>query len=1184
MTEEYKLTSLVNDDKTEIKYVYHLSDIHIRNIKRHEEYLEVFEKTYEKIKSESKGKEHESIIVLTGDIMHTKTELSPDANNIAYHFFKNLSDILPMILIAGNHDCIVSNQNRMDALTPTIDNGIGLEKVYYLKKTGFYQYHNIIFGLTDLFTEKPLSSENITSKMLKKVKQNNKYKIALYHGPIRESKTDLGFEIKSDRFRSKDFRGYDFGFFGDIHKFQYLNHKKTMAYAGSLIQQSFGESLNNHGILKWNLSTRISKLMEISNDYGYCSIHISNGKIIDTAIPKKPRINFILENTTQIQFQEIKEEIEKNYSVCEIIKENKMTAMGKSIIGKTDKILIGAEHDAFIKSYLEKKISHQANRDKVFKLHERIYNLITNNKDLDANVGGQYWKILELKYDNMFSYGKNNVVNFENYENNQIIGIVAPNHYGKSAILDIMLYCLFETCSRGKAVHILNKNEKKMKCSLLFSIGDNKYLIERTANRGINDARMAFDVNFMKIRKDGTKKNLNGVDKKQTNNNIIDMIGTYGDYLTSYICTQEQDKNGNFMNKTNQKKKEYLYEILKLNVFEECYNYAYGKAKKYNIIIKSLGKEIEKTPIGKIKSQIKTIRKELNGYKVEKNRLRCSLFLMNIWLERLKMPQLVKYNELADYNLETEKDIENTIDDIKSKIQNSNTKKLLQDITEYEKSIATLKKEKSEDTTKYTDRLQIFYDQLVNIPIDENEMSMETLLQNKKEHEEKINDIIETLTQLNKQVESINCPTNKKISQKKRDIMTEQLKMKEEFSEHVNETIKLLNKNKSVSKQILELQNNWLEEYNAWKIKTEVLLRNETFDLSDIKNKIESLTNKKEMLMEKFSTVNEKIDNIESYKKYISSNEKIKAKIEKTKKKIKIIEQSNIDNKNKRKELKELINKCKQEMENNNAYINHLQMLEEYRLSFMNYSFGKERHDKVVEQRNNLMTELNEIKHQINNNKIKLSYQLEMKKEYESKKTKLYSIQDKKDTYELYCQMFNTNGIPYEILKTILPYIEAGVNQTLHNMVGFDVEFVFYNEKETTRKTRVTKTMLNAIDINIHYQNQKSYSVQLASGFEKFIIGLAIRMVLCDISKSAKPNFFIIDEGWSCLDTENLSNIDNIMTYIKNQFEHVIIISHLEELKNQADYIINITKNDEYSCVNNTGKNSKKSNKMIEVK
>ena len=44
---------LINSNKIEIKYIYHLSDIHIRNTQRHDEYKEIFERTYQKIKSQT---------------------------------------------------------------------------------------------------------------------------------------------------------------------------------------------------------------------------------------------------------------------------------------------------------------------------------------------------------------------------------------------------------------------------------------------------------------------------------------------------------------------------------------------------------------------------------------------------------------------------------------------------------------------------------------------------------------------------------------------------------------------------------------------------------------------------------------------------------------------------------------------------------------------------------------------------------------------------------------------------------------------------------------------------------------------------------------------------------------------------------------------------------------------------
>lgn len=216
MSNDYELIELVNNDEIEIRYVYHLADIHIRNQFMREQYEIIFTKTYDKILSESEGKRHESIIVLAGDIVHSKCDLSPEAIDMTYHFLNSLSQILPVIVIPGNHDMVLSNRDRMDALTPIIKNS-ELGNIFYLKSTNFYRYHNIIFGLTNMFASTPLLAENITPEMLEQITQQNKYKIALYHGPIQGSKTDLGFEIKSKKFRGKDFRNYDFGFFGDQH-------------------------------------------------------------------------------------------------------------------------------------------------------------------------------------------------------------------------------------------------------------------------------------------------------------------------------------------------------------------------------------------------------------------------------------------------------------------------------------------------------------------------------------------------------------------------------------------------------------------------------------------------------------------------------------------------------------------------------------------------------------------------------------------------------------------------------------------------------------------------------------------------------------------------------------------------------------------------------------------------------
>ena len=91
----------------------HIADTHIRNLKYHKEYREVFRQLYEKL-----VEENVDYIVHCGDIAHTKTQISPEFVEMCSDFFKSLADIAPTYIILGNHDGNLRNSSRQDALTP----------------------------------------------------------------------------------------------------------------------------------------------------------------------------------------------------------------------------------------------------------------------------------------------------------------------------------------------------------------------------------------------------------------------------------------------------------------------------------------------------------------------------------------------------------------------------------------------------------------------------------------------------------------------------------------------------------------------------------------------------------------------------------------------------------------------------------------------------------------------------------------------------------------------------------------------------------------------------------------------------------------------------------------------------------------------------------------------------------
>jgi DNA repair exonuclease SbcCD nuclease subunit len=84
-----------------INKIYHIADVHVRNVKRHKEYQLVFKRLYSYIK---KTKSNDDIIYVAGDIVHAKTDMSPELVALVSDFFRKLGDLAPTIIITGNHE------------------------------------------------------------------------------------------------------------------------------------------------------------------------------------------------------------------------------------------------------------------------------------------------------------------------------------------------------------------------------------------------------------------------------------------------------------------------------------------------------------------------------------------------------------------------------------------------------------------------------------------------------------------------------------------------------------------------------------------------------------------------------------------------------------------------------------------------------------------------------------------------------------------------------------------------------------------------------------------------------------------------------------------------------------------------------------------------------------------------
>ena len=141
----------------------------------------------------------------------------------------------------------------------------------------------------------------------------------------------------------------------------------------------------------------------------------------------------------------------------------------------------------------------------------------------------------------------------------------------------------------------------------------------------------------------------------------------------------------------------------------------------------------------------------------------------------------------------------------------------------------------------------------------------------------------------------------------------------------------------------------------------------------------------------------------------------------------------------------------------------------------------------------------------------------------------------------------------YEIIKKKLPVINAEISKVLSNIVDFEVYF----EDDGAR-----------LNVFIKHPKYDPRPIEMGSGAEKTIAAMAIRLSLLQVSNLPRPNFVILDEPGTALDPENMEGFVRILDMVKNYYDVVLLISHMDALKDIADTIVTIDKKDGYAYVN----------------
>ena len=589
-----------------LKYIHHISDIQIRNLKRHKEYEEVFEGLYKEVRKNKNN----AVAYIGGDIAHSKTDMSPELIDQLSRLFKNLADICPTIIIAGNHDCNLNNLNRMDCLTPIVDN-LNHSNLHYLKRTGIYTCADTDFIVWDVWDKE---KDYIKAKDV----PGDRTKVVLFHGTVDKCETDLGFNLPSDVKITK-FKGYDLGLLGDIHKRQHLNKDETISYCGSLVQQNHGEDIGK-GYLLWDVPTRKSKYIEIPNDYGYYTINIDNNTLPDLSdLPNKPRLRVRVSNTKPSELKKLMAKIHKMGKVQEAVI-SRVDGLSTEKI-RNNKINIG---DVNSVDYQLKLISEYLNNNYFIddEMMVKIKNILTelNTNIPDADVQRNIdWKLKKFEFSNMFSYGEDNVVDFTKL--NGIIGMFAPNATGKSALLDSLCFCLFDTSSRAyKADNIINNSKTTMSCKVNFEIDGIDYFIEKKGKKNLRTGHVKVDVEFYLIDESGERVSLNGDQRRTTQKNIQKVIGSFDEFILTTMSSQNNSTV--FIDKTQKERKELLSQFMGLTIFDRLYTQASEDIKEVDTLLKNFKKADYDTELASITQELSLLEDKHKQFKSDERKVK----------------------------------------------------------------------------------------------------------------------------------------------------------------------------------------------------------------------------------------------------------------------------------------------------------------------------------------------------------------------------------------------------------------------------------------------------------------------------------------------------------------------------------------------------------------------------------
>ncbi len=173
-----------------------------------------------------------------------------------------------------------------------------------------------------------------------------------------------------------------------------------------------------------------------------------------------------------------------------------------------------------------------------------------------------------------------------------------------------------------------------------------------------------------------------------------------------------------------------------------------------------------------------------------------------------------------------------------------------------------------------------------------------------------------------------------------------------------------------------------------------------------------------------------------------------------------------------------------------------------------------------------------------------------------------HELRDARKEQKLYTELrkaFSRNGIPSLIIEETLPDVEDRANVLLERLTGGTTRVAL----ETLRDNKTTGGTRETLDITITDAQGAPRAYEMYSGGEAFRVNFALRIALSQLlaeRAGTQIRTLVIDEGFGTQDAEGLAALVQAIRTIQDDFDKILVVTHLEELKNAFPVRIEVRK------------------------